>query len=105
MRDADHWGTTWIDPDQALPDLAWALRTAAQLRADLDRMLLAVSEGRLSASLVTDHLAAFAAISQYGVELQTGWVHDPPAGRLSGLVAVEDGAPAPHADRWRGGGA
>ena len=85
MRDADQWGSTWIDPDQAFPDLAWALRTAAHLRADLDRMLLAVSEGKLSASLVTDHLAAFAAISQYGVELQTGWIHDPPAGHLSGL--------------------
>ena len=101
MRDADQWGSTWIDPDQAFPDLAWALRTAAHLRADLDRMLLAVSEGKLSASLVTDHLAAFAAISQYGVELQTGWIHDPPAAHLSALAAVEDSAPAPPADRWR----
>jgi hypothetical protein len=94
MSEADH-GAAWMDPDQAFPDLAWALRTADRLRTDLDRILLAVNEGRPSGSFVTDHLAAFVAISHYGVELEAASARDPLKGHEPGLVEAEDGPPAP----------
>ena len=95
MSEADHGGAARMDPDQVFPDLAWALRTADQLRTDLERILLAVNEGRLSGSLLTDHRAAFVAISHYGVELEAASALDPLKGHEPGLVAVEDGPPAP----------
>jgi hypothetical protein len=58
------------DADRLLPDLAWAMDAASQLRSDLDRILGAASQGLVSPALVTDRWAAFTAISHYGVELE-----------------------------------
>jgi hypothetical protein len=52
--------------------VSWTVQTARLLRSDLDRIVLAASNGELSTDLVTDLRPAFDAIAQYGLDVEAG---------------------------------